>query len=74
MTVTDPFLTSAQAAEQLACSDESIRRAIKRGDLTAVSYGRLLRIRQSELDRFITAHSTTPELTRRRRAPRRIPA
>jgi excisionase family DNA binding protein len=70
----DPFLTSAQAAEQLACSDESIRRAIKRGDLTAVTYGRLVRIRQSELDRFITAHSTRSTPAARRRSPRGIPA
>lgn len=58
------MLTSAEVAEQLACSDESVRRAIKRGDLRAMKYGRLLRIPQSELDRFIAAHMTGGEARR----------
>lgn len=55
MASADPFLTIAEAAEQLRVSDESIRRAIRRGSLTAFADGRIVRIRQSALDAYIEA-------------------
>jgi excisionase family DNA binding protein len=65
--VTDPFLTLADAAAVLNCSDESIRRAVKRGDLAAFKDGRVVRIPQSALDDYVARHTTRPDqLTRRR--------
>lgn len=76
-TPSDPALKTKDAAAYLACSTETVRRAIARGHLTAERYGRVLRIRQSELDRFVAANRTTGAdqlAPRRRRHGRPIPA
>lgn len=76
-TPSDPALKTKDAAAYLACSTETVRRAIARGHLTAERYGRVLLIRQSELDRFVAANRTTgPDqlARRRRRTPRRLTA
>ncbi|GAA1859024.1 helix-turn-helix domain-containing protein [Myceligenerans crystallogenes] len=44
-------LTIAQVAERLQCSPDTVRREIARGNLKAVRFGRLIRIRESDLDR-----------------------
>ena len=59
------YLTTEQVAAVLACSPDSVLRAITRGDLPAVKYGRLVRVARRDLEAFLTAHSTT---TRRRLA------
>lgn len=53
-------LTTEQVAEVLACSTDSVLRAITRGDLPAVKYGRLVRVSRRDLDAFLAAHRTTP--------------
>lgn len=44
-------LTIAQVAERLQCSPDTVRREIARGHLKAVRFGRLIRIRESDLAR-----------------------
>jgi excisionase family DNA binding protein len=60
------FLTPAQVAEQLGTSHDTVLRAIHRGDLKAVVYGRLVRIHPDDLTAFLTAHSTRPSKARGR--------
>jgi excisionase family DNA binding protein len=55
--VTEAYLTPKQAAERLACSTDSILRAIKRGDLEAVQYGRLIRIPEESFAAFLRRHA-----------------
>lgn len=52
------YLTAQDVADLLGISAESVRRAIKREDLRAFSYGHVLRIEKSEVDRFIAKHMT----------------
>jgi excisionase family DNA binding protein len=47
------YLTVAECADTLACSTDSILRAIKRGDLPAVQYGRLVRVARSDFEAFL---------------------
>lgn len=69
--IDDPALTTVEAAAVLACNAETVRRAIKRGDLHAFQYGAVLRIRRSDLDAFIAAHTTGgDQLAPRRRRKR----
>ncbi len=63
-----PALSVADAAARLACSPDSILRAIDRGDLRAVRYGRLVRIEAADLEAFIAAHRTQPAPRRRLRS------
>lgn len=70
MTATpDVWLTPDEVATELRCSHDTVLRAIRRGDLTAVRYGaRLVRVSRAELDAFLARH-TTDALTARRRRP-----
>ena len=61
------FLTPTQVAEELACSPDSVLRAITRGDLPAVKYGRLVRVSRDDLDRFLEQHKTQGRNRRLRR-------
>lgn len=63
----DPFLSPDDVADELRCSADSVLRAVARGDLIAVKYGRLVRIRRSALDAFLAAHTTGDALSTRRR-------
>lgn len=55
---TSPMLTTEQCAERLGCSSDSVLRAIKRGDLPAMRYGRLVRVSEPDLTAFIHRHTT----------------
>ncbi len=46
----DRLFSLKETAEQLSCSDISVRRWIQQGRLPFVRVGRLVRIRQSDLD------------------------
>jgi excisionase family DNA binding protein len=67
----DPFLTTEQVAEQLACSADTVLREIAlgpdRGGLRSFRRGRVIRIRQSWLDAYVDAHSRTDQVAVRRR-------
>lgn len=59
----DTFLTVAEVAKLLKLNEQTIRNWIDRGELAAVRLGpRRVRIRRSELDRFITAGETRPTI------------
>lgn len=62
------FLSPSQVADLLAISRDSVLRAVKRGDLEAVVYGRLVRIPRSSLDAFLAAHRSQPRSRRRLRS------
>ena len=62
------YLSPTDAAALLSVSRDSVLRAIKRGDLPALTYGRLVRISRDDLDAFIAAHSTKAEPKRRLRS------
>jgi excisionase family DNA binding protein len=47
------LLTTADVAQRLQVNQKTVRNWIKRGDLKAILYGRLVRIRPSDLDDFI---------------------
>lgn len=64
--MTAPLLTPAQVAEELACSPDSVLRAIARGDLAALKYGRLVRVGRADLDAFIASHRSVASTRRRR--------
>ena len=49
------LLTIRQAADQLQFCDESVRRAVVRGDLIAHRVGGAIRISQADLDAFVKA-------------------
>lgn len=50
----DQFVTVDQAAERLACSPAAVRKWLYQRRLPAVKVGRLTRIREADLDTFIT--------------------
>ena len=52
-------MTPLEVAEQIGVSDQTIYNWIKEKRIGALKMGHRLRIRQSELDRFIAANSTT---------------
>jgi excisionase family DNA binding protein len=64
---TAAYLTPGDVAKLLATTSSTVHRAIARGDLSALRYGRLVRIRRDDLERFLSAHSTDALTTRRRR-------
>lgn len=47
------LLTIARTAEILAVAERTVRRLIGRGELPPIRLGRLVRIREQDLDRFI---------------------
>jgi excisionase family DNA binding protein len=52
---TDGFLTVAEVADMLRLNQQTVRNTIDRGELAAVRVGpRRVRIRKSDLDRFIS--------------------
>lgn len=56
----DPLLTVPEAADRLKCSASHVRNTIRRGKLTAIVDGAFIRIRQFEVERYITEHTTAP--------------
>ncbi len=61
-----PYLTVAQAADELAVTDRFIRKLIAEGQLRAVKVGdRVLRIRRTDLEDFLRPARVVPRLGRR---------
>lgn len=50
-TITPEYLSIDDAAKALDCSRDTVRREISRGNLKAVRFGRLIRIRRADLDK-----------------------
>lgn len=55
----EKLYTKMQAAEYLQCSLSTINRRIKTGDLNPLKNGRIVRLTESELDRFIHSKDST---------------
>ncbi len=53
------LLTPAEAAQRLAMSKKTVLRRIESGAISAVRDGRMLRIQESELERYIAEHRTS---------------
>jgi excisionase family DNA binding protein len=59
--LTDRLLTCSEAAERAHVHAETLRRAIRRGDLLASRAGRSLRIASSDLEEWLgTSHTKQP--------------
>ena len=62
-----PFLTVAEAADELAVTERFIRKLIADGDLRAVKVGaRVVRIRRTDLNEFLRPARVITGLARRR--------
>jgi excisionase family DNA binding protein len=53
----DNLFSINTAAARLACHPETLRRIIRRGELAAVKVGRTWRVRETDLDAFLNAHT-----------------
>jgi excisionase family DNA binding protein len=62
------WLSPTDVATELGISRDSVLRAIKRGDLPAMTYGRLVRVSRDDLTAFIATHMTAPPARRRLRS------
>lgn len=54
------WLSTKEAARYLGINLRTLYRFIDAGDLPAYKFGRVIRLRQDELDRFIEAARITP--------------
>lgn len=52
----DPLLTLKQVATQLNMSVATVRRRIDDGSLAVIRDGRIVRVRQKDLDSYIAIH------------------
>jgi excisionase family DNA binding protein len=55
----DPYMSVLEVAEQLGFSDQTIVNWIREKKLPATRIGRRYRIRRSDVERVVAAHSTT---------------
>jgi excisionase family DNA binding protein len=58
--VSERLLTLPDAAEQLACSLATLKRRIRAGQLPVFRDGRLIRVRQQDLDHYIQRRIRLP--------------
>ena len=60
--VTEPiiWLSTKEASERLGITLRSLYRFIDEGDLVAYKFGRVIRIQESDVDRFIEASRISP--------------
>ena len=54
------WLSTKEAAEALGVTLRSLYRFIDEGDLTAYKFGRVIRLKQEDLDRYIESCRITP--------------
>jgi excisionase family DNA binding protein len=66
----DELLTAAEAAGRAKAHVETIRRAVRSGDLPAQRIGRALRIAAGDLDRWLTGAEPVRTVGRPRSRPR----
>ena len=60
MTEAISWRSTKEAAERLGVTLRSLYRFIDEGDLVAYKFGRVIRIQQTDIDRFIAASRITP--------------
>lgn len=56
MSTQPQYLSPVEVAARLGTSRNTVHRAIARGDLPAVRYGRLIRIKRTDFDAFLAKH------------------
>ena len=54
----DTLLTLTEAADYLGCSRATVKRWIAAGTLPTFRVGRVVRVRELDLERFVTMHTT----------------
>jgi excisionase family DNA binding protein len=55
----DQYLTALQVAQEMGVSDQTVYNWIREKRLPATKIARSVRVRRSDLERMIAAHSTT---------------
>ena len=60
MTDEDPWLSTAEAARRLGITPRTLYRFIDEGQLPGYKLGRVIRLRESEVDAFIEASRVRP--------------
>lgn len=50
------WLKLSEIAEELNCAYTTIRRLVTQGDLRAIRVGKLLRVKRTDLDKYIELH------------------
>lgn len=55
----DQLLTVKEAAALLSCSEAAVRKWLSQGRLPIVKVGRLTRLRQTDLERFVARDGVT---------------
>ncbi len=53
----DALLTLAEAADRLGCSRATVKRWVAAGTLPTFRVGRVVRIRELDLERFVAEHT-----------------
>jgi excisionase family DNA binding protein len=56
MTMAEPMYTVEEVAERFKVKDITVREWLRTGKLTGIKTGRLWRIRQEDIEAFITQH------------------
>lgn len=56
----DELLTVREVAERLKLTEKSVRRYISEGKLPAVKLGRVLRVREADLETFVEERQVRP--------------
>lgn len=59
--MTDKYLTTDEVAQHMRVSRTMVVQLIDRGELPATRFGRLWRIKESDLVEYIRQHSNRPE-------------
>jgi len=54
----EEYLSIAEIAKLLGLKEQTIREYIKRGDLVAYRFGKVLRVKKADLNRFIEDRRT----------------
>jgi excisionase family DNA binding protein len=54
------LLTVREVADEIRVSTMTVYRLIKSGDMPAIRVGKHFRIRESDLSRYLTVHTTVP--------------
>ncbi len=60
MSPSDQWLSTREAAERLGVTLRSLYRFIDEGDLTAYKFGRVIRLKEDDVDRYIEACRIVP--------------
>ena len=55
----DSLLTLAEAADYLGCSTATVKRWIAAGSLPTFRVGRVVRVREQDLERFVALHTAS---------------